>query len=136
MAAVSEHQVERFRAFNRFHTALVGALDEHLLATPYTLTEARVLFELGRGAPLEVLELRRRTGIDAGDLSRILAAFEADRLVTRRRSNDDARRVIVALTARGRRAYRTLNHRSAAENAALLEALSDGDRARLLLAAD
>src|SRR5581483_5276168 len=63
-------------------------------------------------------------------------AFEADRLVTRRRSNDDARRVIVALTARGRRAYRTLNHRSAAENAALLEALSDGDRARLLLAAD
>lgn|SRR5581483_33967 len=136
MAAVTLQQVERLRAFNRFHTALVGALDEHLLATRYTLTEARVLFELGRGAPLEVLELRGRTGIDAGYLSRILAAFEADRLVTRRRSRDDARRVVVSLTAHGRRAYKTLDGRSAAANAALLEALSDGDRERLLLAAD
>jgi DNA-binding MarR family transcriptional regulator/GNAT superfamily N-acetyltransferase len=135
MADVTDTEVERFRAFNRFHTGLVGALDEHLLETPYTLTEARILFEVGRGAPLEVRELRRRTGIDAGYLSRILASFEQDGLLERRRSDADARRVVITPTARGRRAYRTLDARSAAENAALLRRLDAPSRARLLLAA-
>ena len=115
MSRLATEQVERFRAFNRFHTGLVGALDEHLLASPYTLTEARVLFELGRGAPLEVLELRGRTGLDAGYLSRILASFEEAGLVGRRRSEDDARRVIVELTAAGCDAYASLDASSAAE---------------------
>jgi DNA-binding MarR family transcriptional regulator/GNAT superfamily N-acetyltransferase len=135
MPSVSKQEVERFRAFNRFHTGLVGALDEHLLETPYTLTEARVLFELGRDTPLEILELRHRTGIDAGYLSRILASFQSGGLVDRRRSREDARRVTVELTAAGRRAYRTLNERSAAENAGVLGRLPRGDRERLLLAA-
>jgi DNA-binding MarR family transcriptional regulator/N-acetylglutamate synthase-like GNAT family acetyltransferase len=136
MSTAGTHEVERFRAFNRFHTSLVGALDEHLLDTPYTLTEARVLFELGRSAPLEVLELRGRTGIDAGYLSRILASFERDGLVRRRRSSADGRRVVVELKPSGRSAYRTLNERSAAENAALLGRLTRGDRERFLLAAE
>ena len=136
MPEAGKQDVERFRAFNRFHTSLVGALDEHLLDTPYTLTEARVLFELGRDTPLEVLELRRRTGIDAGYLSRILASFERSGLVRRRRSSGDGRRVVVQLTPSGRSAYRTLNERSAAENAALLGRLAPGDRQRLLLAAE
>jgi DNA-binding MarR family transcriptional regulator/GNAT superfamily N-acetyltransferase len=134
MSVARKQEVERFRAFNRFHTSLVGALDEHLLDTPYTLTEARLLFELGRCAPLEVLELRSRTGIDAGYLSRILASFERSGLVRRRRSSADGRRVVVELTPSGRSAYGTLNERSAAENAALLGRLSRGDRERLLLA--
>jgi DNA-binding MarR family transcriptional regulator/GNAT superfamily N-acetyltransferase len=136
MPGATKQEVERFRAFNRFHTGLVGALDEHLLDTPYTLTEARVLFELGRLAPLEVLELRGRIGIDAGYLSRILASFEQSGLVLRRRSSADGRRVVVELTPSGLSAYRTLNRRSAAENAALLGRLGRADRERLLLAAD
>jgi DNA-binding MarR family transcriptional regulator/N-acetylglutamate synthase-like GNAT family acetyltransferase len=136
MPLASNEEVERFRSFNRFHTRLVGALDEHLLDTPYTLTEARVLFELGRHAPLEVLKLRSRTGIDAGYLSRILASFELGGLLRRRRSSADGRRVVVELTPSGRNAYRRLNECSAAENAALLGRLSRGDRKRLLLATD
>jgi DNA-binding MarR family transcriptional regulator/predicted N-acetyltransferase YhbS len=134
--AARDDHVERFRAFNRFHTGLVGALDEHLLETPYSLTEARVLFELGRDAPLEILELRGRTGIDPGYLSRILAGFEADRLVSRDRSPADGRRVLVDLTDEGRAAYHVLDDRSAAENAALLDALPTADRERLLLATE
>src|SRR5829696_335958 len=135
MPAAAPRQVERFRAFNRFYTGLVGALDERLLETRFTLTEARVLFELGRASRLEVLELRRRTRLDPGYLSRILAAFEEDGLVTRRRSTEDARRVVVDLTADGRGAYRDLDRRSAAENGRLLGRLADADRERLLVAA-
>lgn len=135
MSKISAEQVERFRAFNRFHTRLVGALDEHLLDSPYTLTEARVLFELGRGAPLEIRELRARSGLDAGYLSRILAAFEDRGLVSRRRAAADARAVVVSLTAAGRAAYRELDRASAAENAELLARLAASDRERLLRAA-
>jgi DNA-binding MarR family transcriptional regulator/N-acetylglutamate synthase-like GNAT family acetyltransferase len=136
MTTVASTEVERFRAFNRFHTRLVGALDEHLLDSPYTLTEARVLFELGRGAPLAIRELRRRTGLDPGYLSRILASFEDAGLATRERSANDARRVVVSLTRRGRAAYRGLDRASAAQNAALLDRLAAPDRERLLAAVD
>jgi DNA-binding MarR family transcriptional regulator/N-acetylglutamate synthase-like GNAT family acetyltransferase len=135
MAAAAPGQVERFRAFNRFYTELVGALDERLLETRFTLTQARVLFELGRASRLEVLELRRRTGLDPGYLSRILAAFEKEGLVIRHRSTGDGRRVVVDLTADGRDAYRDLDRRSAAENGRLLGRLLDVDRERLLVAA-
>jgi DNA-binding MarR family transcriptional regulator/predicted N-acetyltransferase YhbS len=135
VSKISAEQVERFRAFNRFHTRLVGALDEHLLDSPYTLTEARVLFELGRGAPLEIRELRARSGLDAGYLSRILASFEDRGLVSRQRSAADARAVVVSLTPAGRASYRELDRSSAAENAALLARLAPADRERLLRAA-
>jgi DNA-binding MarR family transcriptional regulator/N-acetylglutamate synthase-like GNAT family acetyltransferase len=134
MATTSSDQIERFRAFNRFHTGLVGALNEHLLESSFTLTEARVLFELGRAGPLEVILLRRVTGLDAGYLSRILTSFEQSGLVTRQRSEDDGRRVVVELAARGRSAYEELNDRSAVENATLLDRLAPADRERLLLA--
>ena len=83
---MSATAVERFRAFNRFYTGVIGALDEGLLHTRFTLTEARVLFELGRGGELEVAALRLATGLDAGYLSRILASFDEQGLVARRRS--------------------------------------------------
>src|SRR5262245_8543822 len=134
MTAAAPGQIERFRAFNRFYTRLVGALDERLLETRFTLTEARVLFELGRASSLEVLELRRKTGLDPGYLSRILTAFEADGLVTRRRSTEDARRVVVDLTADGRVAHGVLDRRSSAENGRLLGRLPAADRERLLVA--
>jgi DNA-binding MarR family transcriptional regulator/N-acetylglutamate synthase-like GNAT family acetyltransferase len=136
MSKIAAEQVERFRAFNRFHTRLVGALDEHLLDSPYSLTEARVLFELGRGAPLEIRELRARSGLDAGYLSRILAAFEDRGLVSRERATADARAVVVSLTTAGRAAYRELDRSSAAENAELLARLGAEDRERLIRAAE
>lgn len=135
MSSISPEQVERFRAFNRFHTRLVGALDEHLLDSPYSLTEARVLFELGRGAPLEIRELRARSGLDAGYLSRMLAGFEERGLVARERAVSDARAVVVSLAPAGRAAYRELDRSSAAENAELLGRLAPADRERLVRAA-
>jgi DNA-binding MarR family transcriptional regulator/predicted GNAT family acetyltransferase len=133
---MSAAAVERFRAFNRFYTGLVGALDEGLLRTRFSLTEARVLFELGRGGELEVADLRSATRLDAGYLSRILASFEAGGLVARRRSEQDARRQLVELTKAGAAAYRDLDARSAAENAQVLRPLGPRERRELLCSLD
>jgi DNA-binding MarR family transcriptional regulator/N-acetylglutamate synthase-like GNAT family acetyltransferase len=129
---MSTAAAERLRAFNRFYTGTIGVLDQGYLRSPFTLTEARVLFELGRGGELEVVELRRRTGLDAGYLSRILASFADQGLVGRRRSDTDARRQLAILTAAGRAAYGRLDRASAAEASALLARLGTDEVDELL----
>ncbi len=75
--AVARDRVADVRAFNRYYTKVIGVLEEGLLRTPYSLTEARTMFELAQRDATEVTDLRRHLGIDAGYLSRILARFEA-----------------------------------------------------------
>ncbi|GAA3802425.1 helix-turn-helix domain-containing GNAT family N-acetyltransferase [Sphaerisporangium flaviroseum] len=122
------------RAFNRFYTRVIGVLGAGMHDTPYSLTEARVLFELDARGEMETAELRRLLGLDAGYLSRMLARFEADGLVTRARSASDARRRLVRLGESGRAAYRTLDEASASAVRDMLAPLTEEDRRRLMSA--
>ncbi|BCB81299.1 helix-turn-helix domain-containing GNAT family N-acetyltransferase [Phytohabitans flavus] len=124
--------VSDVRAFNRFYTRLIGVLQEGMLSTPYTLTEGRLLFELAHGEAVEVVDLRRRLGLDAGYLSRILARFEADGLVRRSRSTVDARRQVIELTEAGHAVAADLEQRSDAQIAELIGSLGEVDQRRLL----
>jgi DNA-binding MarR family transcriptional regulator/GNAT superfamily N-acetyltransferase len=132
VSAVVDERVVAVREFNRFYTGAIGVLEEGLLDTPYTLTEARVIFELAQRDATEVADIRQALGIDAGYLSRILSRFQADGLVARERSEIDGRRQVVRLTQAGRAAYRLLDGRSAEQVLALLTRLTDADQRRLL----
>jgi DNA-binding MarR family transcriptional regulator/GNAT superfamily N-acetyltransferase len=133
---VPSERVTAVRAFNRSYTSFPGALDEHLLNTPYSLTEARVLFELGQRAETEVAELRRVTGLDAGYLSRLLGRFEDSGLLRRERSSSDARRQLIRLTPEGRDTFLTLDHKSARQIRGLLSGLTDDEQRQLVDAMD
>ena len=124
--------VAAVRAFNRFYTNMIGLLRGKYLDTPYSLTEARILFELAQRDASEVTDLRRTVDIDAGYLSRILARFSSDGLVTRQRSAADGRRQVIALTENGRSVVAGLDARSAAQTRDMLAAVHDDDRRRLL----
>ena len=126
-----DDQVTAVRAFNRFYTNVIGLLHGMYLDTPYSLTEARLLFEMARQDVTSVTDLRQRMDIDAGYLSRVLARFEADGLVIRRRSSTDARRQDIELTTAGRAAAAQLDIRSARQ---IGELLTGVDRQRLLAA--
>jgi DNA-binding MarR family transcriptional regulator/GNAT superfamily N-acetyltransferase len=130
----SPDAVASVRAFNRFYTARIGVLRDGLLRTPHSLTEARVLYELGQRDVTEVADLRREMDIDAGFLSRLLARMERNGLVARERSADDARRQRVRLTEEGLVAFAELDRRSAEEVGAVLDALSADDQRRLVAA--
>ncbi len=82
---VTAEDIGTVRAFNRFYTGVMGVLGEGLVRSPYSLTEARVIFELAQREDAEVLALRRALDLDAGYLSRMLARFEADGLLVRER---------------------------------------------------
>ena len=124
--------VAAVRAFNRFYTNMIGLLRGKYLDTPYSLTEARILFELAQRDASEVTDLRRTVDIDAGYLSRILARFSSDGLVTRQRSAADGRRQVISLTGHGGSVVAGLDARSAAQTRDMLAAVHDDDRHRLL----
>jgi DNA-binding MarR family transcriptional regulator/GNAT superfamily N-acetyltransferase len=119
------------RGFNRFYTSVIGALGEGHLQTEYTLTEARVLYELAQHDCAEALDLRHGLGLDAGYLTRILTRLEGDGLVTRQRSAADARRQVITLTKAGRATFSTLNRRASRDVSRLLAPLSGNERDRL-----
>jgi DNA-binding MarR family transcriptional regulator/GNAT superfamily N-acetyltransferase len=124
-------QVAAVRAFNRFYTNVTGLVHGMYLDMPYSLTEARLLYEMARRDVTQVADLRRALDIDAGYLSRVLGRFEADGLVTRQRSAADARRQDVALTSAGLAAAAELNARSDSQVGELLAGV---DRPRLVTA--
>ena len=126
--ALADH-VAAVRAFNRFYTGVIGLVHGMYLDMPYSLTEARLLFEMARQDVTAVADLRRGLDIDAGYLSRVLARFEAGGLVTRRRSDADGRRQDIVLTSAGRAAAAELDTRSARQ---IGELLAGVDRGRLL----
>jgi DNA-binding MarR family transcriptional regulator/GNAT superfamily N-acetyltransferase len=136
MPDTTADDIAAIRAFNRFYTARVGALNDGLLATAHPLPEARVLYELGQRESTDTGDLRRTLELDAGYLSRLLGRLEEQGLLARERSRADARRQVVALTPAGRDAYTTLDRRSAAEIATVLDGLAPPDRARLRAAMD
>jgi DNA-binding MarR family transcriptional regulator/predicted GNAT family acetyltransferase len=131
---VAPASIAAVRAFNRFYTRWVGALDEGLLRTRHSLPEARVLFELGRSERTEVAELRRMLDLDAGYLSRLLGGLEAGGLVERQRSAADGRRQVARLTKSGRAAVQVLDRRSGRQVGARLRSLRREDRDRLVAA--
>jgi len=125
-------RIDTVRAFNRFYTRVLGLLDEGLAHTAYSLTEARVLFEIAQRNRIAVADLRDSLGLDAGYLSRILARFESDGLVLRERSAEDGRRQLIRLTAPGREAFGELDARSSDAVADLLGSVAAADQGRLL----
>ncbi|WP_434589708.1 bifunctional helix-turn-helix transcriptional regulator/GNAT family N-acetyltransferase [Streptomyces sp. A5-4] len=127
--------IHEIRAFNRFYTNLIGALDygKHLRA-PYTLTESRVLYELAHSPRTDAVDLRVSLSLDAGYLSRLLTRFERAGLVERGPSTTDARRQRVTLTPGGREAAALLDERSRAAVGSLLSGVPPEDRPRLATA--
>ena len=99
MAGVPAGQVAAVREFNRFYTKRIGALNEGLLESPFSLTEMRVLYELAHRETPTAGELADDLGLDAGYLSRILSAFAAEGLVARVPSAGDGRRHVVETEA-------------------------------------
>ncbi|MBO0817288.1 MAG: MarR family transcriptional regulator [Actinobacteria bacterium] len=131
---VADGDVAAVREFTRFYTSVLGLLREGLLDTPYSMTEARIIFELGRQAEVEVAAMRRWLDLDPGYLSRILARFKADGLVRTSRSAGDARRQVIALTQAGRAVFGTLDALSSDQIRGLLAPLPAGRRSRLTAA--
>jgi len=134
--AADPAHAERLREFNRFYTSRIGVLREGLLDSAFSLTQARVLYELAQREPVAARDIGGALELDAGYLSRILQGFAKRGLIARERSSHDGRSRALRLTDAGREAYSVLDRASHETSIALLSALSAFDRLRLLRALD
>ncbi len=130
--AESDTPIAAIRRFNRFYTRKIGVLDQQLLQSPFSLTEARVLFELAQQDDLTAREIGTRLGLDSGYLSRIVHSFTEKNLVTRKPVAEDKRQFRLSLTAKGRLAFGRLNQTSHSDVADMLKTLPSGGKQRLV----
>ncbi len=123
MTAPSFQRADAIRHFNRFYTRQIGALGEHLAQTEFSLSESRILYELGTTPGLTSAALRQALGLDAGYLSRIIGGFERKGLVSKSRSLTDARAAALQLTEQGAAVLASLEQAAREDIARLLQGM-------------
>ncbi len=129
-----DDHVTAVRRFNRFYTRQIGVLRKNFLDSPYSLAEARVLYEIASRSSPTASDVARALDLDAGYLSRLLRSFERSGLIRRETSRRDARQSYLSLTPRGRHAYAPLERRSQRDTATMLERLPPPAQSRLIAA--
>jgi DNA-binding MarR family transcriptional regulator/N-acetylglutamate synthase-like GNAT family acetyltransferase len=135
MAMIDSAQpVEAIRRFNRFYTQQIGVLTDGVLNSHFSLTEARVIYELAHLEQTTASALGGQLGLDAGYLSRILQSFKKRDLIHKQPSAIDRRQTVLRLTEAGQAAFAMLNARSQHQIEAMLGRLPPDDRQRLVAA--
>ena len=124
-------QISTVREFNRFYTARLGLLRKKHLDGEFSLTEARILYEISTHPSTTASALRSTLELDAGYISRLLAALTRSRLVRQTPSEHDSREKQLTLTTFGEKAVARLNALSTKQLEEILADLSDSDRKTL-----
>ncbi|OWV85408.1 MarR family transcriptional regulator [Rhizobium sp. R635] len=119
--------IETARDFNRFYTNFLGLLNKAYLDSPYTLTDARILFEIGSHDGVSATALARDLHLDPAYLSRILKRFRAEELIETSPDPADLRSQVIAVTDRGRKQFEELGRRANAQIAARFDTLAIGE---------
>ena len=133
MEAIPSDRIAGMRQFNRFYTRQIGLLRQGLLETPYSLSEARVLYEVAQGETTAAA-LAQGLGLDPAFLSRLLRRLVSRGLVARTPSAKDRREAILTLTEEGRAEFSMLDRRSQQHTASQLAPLAETEQSRLVAA--
>ncbi len=126
--------VEAVRRFSRFYTREVGVLHEGYNGSEFSLTEARIIYELAHREAATASDLAKHLGVDPGYLSRLLKNLQERGVVRRQASDLDARQYLLGLTELGQQRFAALNARSRSDMARMLGALTSRQQERLMQA--
>lgn len=125
-------RAQHMRRFNRFYTRQIGVLTDNLLHSPFSLAEARVIYEMAHHTDPTATQLGSELGLDAGQLSRILRELHRQGVIRKKPSSTDKRQTLLGLTAKGQKVFAQLNNQSQLEIEAMLGPLGEGDQQKLI----
>lgn len=131
----NRNDISALRAFNRVYTRRLGLLNAHLDKSPFTLTEARILYEIAHRTALTAADIMRTLGLDRGQLSRTLKRFTERGLIETSEHPDGGRSRPIQLTDAGRKAFSALERNTCDAVGELLDGLQPDQRRNLLTAA-
>lgn len=136
MSPELENDIAALRAFNRAYTSRLGLLDTHLDRSPFTLSEARILYELATGTNPTGAAIARSLRLDPAQISRTLRRFASRHLTEARHNPADGRHQLQSLTHEGRAAFAALEDGTQTAVRNLLEEMPYVRRRRLISAAE
>ena len=119
--------VEEIRKFNRFYTNVIGIVNQYILHSHFSLSEARVLFEINSHGECTARQIMEKIAIDEGYLSRTVDKLVKAKLLKKTRSATDGRAYLLSLSAEGQREFEKINKASHAEVRALVENLTNAE---------
>lgn len=124
--------VTEIRGFNRFYTNILGLLDQHIIDSGYSLTEARILFEISKTDTCTANQLCAILNIERSYMSKIINKFEKKRLISRRACDTDNRNMEIRMTQEGMSAFHELNNHANQQIENLIANISDADCEKLI----
>ncbi len=116
------------RQFNRFYTAQLGLLQQHIFDSEYSLAEVRVLYEINFNKQTKAAGISEALQMDAGYLSRILRKLEKAGLVLKHPLPEDGRSSYLTLSDRGRRLMTKMGTLSDGQIREMLTHLSEDEQ--------
>jgi DNA-binding MarR family transcriptional regulator/GNAT superfamily N-acetyltransferase len=130
-----DQDIATLRAFNRVYTLQLGLLDRHLDGSPFSLSEARILYELAHRETPTAAEIGRVLKLDRAQISRTLKRFADRGLLMTQEDPSHGRQQLLALTEEGRRVFETMNAATQGIIGTMLEDLGPLRRRQLVEAA-
>jgi DNA-binding MarR family transcriptional regulator/GNAT superfamily N-acetyltransferase len=124
--------VAAMRGFNRFYTARLGLLNRRHLDGEFSLTEARILYEISANPQITATTLRAALRLDAGYISRLLSSLAKRKLVRQAASAQDGRERMLTLSPLGEKKVAFLNEQSAVQIEAIFDGMNAIDRKTLI----
>lgn len=124
--------VTEIRGFNRFYTNILGLLDQHIIDSGYSLTEARILFEISKTDTCTANQLCSILNIERSYMSKIINKFEKKQLISRHASDADNRNMEIRLTQEGMSVFHELNNHANLQIENLIANISDTDCDKLI----
>ena len=123
--------VDEIRSFNRYYTKLLGLLNNHLLNSKYSLTEARILHEIHAHEKITATQIVSELGIDKGQLSKVMRHLEKYGLIIRKASETDGRVIFISLSPLGKKVYNELDAASNQQINDMISVIPEGNQKQL-----
>lgn len=128
MSTKGEHMdkeiISEIRQFNRFYTKILGLINNKILDTDYSLTEARILFEISERTECIANNLVQELNIDRSYMSRILRKFEREGLIEKKSSAADSRKNFLFVTKKSEQLLNKINSQSDEQINSLFQSLT------------
>jgi DNA-binding MarR family transcriptional regulator len=124
--------IKEIRSFNRYYTNILGLVDRHILHSPYSLTEVRILYEIFHNPDSTVRKIKNILLVDEGYLSRTIDKLTKRGMITKTQSQIDGRVFILSLTEEGKNEFLKLDKESELSVESIIDHLSPDEISELV----
>jgi DNA-binding MarR family transcriptional regulator/GNAT superfamily N-acetyltransferase len=123
---------EAIRVFSRYYTNRLGLLNNRLYGTDFSLTEARILFQVAENRVVTAGKIASLFSLDPGYTSRIIKKLVKADILVKEKSKKDTRIHYLSLSSNGEKALLSLVTNSNRFIETLLQSLSVSEKLEMV----